>query len=336
MIPASAFGIVANATDQTTGLLAALASGESIEFPKGIIGYAGGALAFPHCGVHWTGQGITNLNDAPGRGTTFKKLSTGTGFMFLNDSTGLPKEGIELSNFCMDGNNLGDPLIYSNAHRFNMRRVVMHNQGGSDYALVLSGVNTIDFDGILFTGNCYGAIKIEKLPSKGYGANYGNFRSIRVLSDTTADAIRISYGTSLSWRDTFVESTIRIVDAVHDVHFDGLRSEIHDKPLLNVDGSVSQIHSVYVTGGRVNALANGTVPFFKLKQGNQVHIRNFHFEDGLSTAGRPYITAEDMRGASITSCSVRNTSGNAHRYASRDNSDIRIEAPHVINGVING
>jgi hypothetical protein len=322
LVPGVMFNIVADGTDMTTELAAALASGENISLPRGIIGYDGDAaltLAYARMGQKLFGAGTTDVANAPTRGTVLKRLSgTGPGLTIATYT-----EGTVINGICFDQNGFAGNAIKTGMHKGIISDVVIHDQL-TDYGILVTGCNLSRFAGIRFTGTCQGGIQIDNTAAIGYGALYTVFDQITMVhasGDLTDYGVKIADSSCLTFNDFFVQGGkgVYINDGIEDVTFNQLRGEMDDaQELMVVDASTGDpIIGVNVNGGRVTQVDTNAaaVAFFRLNAVQGFHLNNYKITDAISAANRPYFLLTGVLGSSIKNVVASNTSGNAHYFA---------------------
>jgi len=322
LIPAFRFGIVADGTDQTTELIAALASGENIVLPRGIIGIDGdAAITFPYAqqGQKLIGAGTTDVANYPARGTVLKRL-TGTGPML---TVATYTEGIEIAGFCFDQNGLGGEAIKTGMHSSYLHDLVVHNQAVT-YGVLGTGMNLSTAERIRFTGTCYGGWKFDDTAGVGYGALNSEFNKI-VMGQATAAlsayGLSIEKSTTLTFNDYLIQGGkgVSLSNGIECITFNQMRAELDGQfELLVADGTVGGIVRLSLNDARVTQTGTsaGAKAFLDLKTVRGFKMNGFRAADEVSAAGRPYVKMDGLTGASFRDITLTNSSGNAHKFLS--------------------
>lgn len=292
-------------TDDTAAITAALATGYDIYFPLGTYLTTGGHR------ISTTGQIIYGA----GRGLTTIRKSTGTNYLI--DTT----HGVafaQLKDMTFDGNSLGGSAVIWRAHYATIKNVAFKNQGGTDYALYLSGVNVSEFKNIMTYNECYGGILIDQsvdtyTPTPGYGCMYSNFENLILGETDGGSAIKLA-GTQaqiLFFKNIYTEPTNAAVPYVSitgshnsNLYFFGLHCETGvgalTAPKVKIEPTVATtLYNIRFIESRFNAGGAQTQPCFQFIDVDGISIEKAYFRDPSSSGGRHIIEIQNCKNVSV-------------------------------------
>lgn len=291
-------------TDDTTAIINALATGKSILFPAGTYMTTGGHRL------------STNKQFLIGNGAVIiKRLS---GVSYLLDTTQGAQVGIE--NITFDGNALGGSLIIWRGHYSSLNNVEFKNQGGTSYALWISGCNVSTFNNLNFNDTCYGGIKFDNdndtyVPKPDYACLYSTFSNVAIgttLGGSSIYAAPVSSIINIDFNSCLIEAnnggiTSSILldgQTQRNITFNDLRGEysaLGAFPYISISGDES-VDIAFINGNLTSNAANTAPVIASSTYVRGLTIDNVFFTENGATpslAGRKLVDLSATRNVSI-------------------------------------
>jgi hypothetical protein len=189
-------------SNSTAAINAAIATGQSVYFPRGTYLTTGGhALTYPS----------NQMFFGDGYGASIIKKSSGTATIF-----DIPQETqCSFSDLTIDANNLGGTVFMWRAHYSTITNVDVRNVGGTSYGFHISGSNLCLFEN-LNVQNSYGGFKIDQstdpLPvNPSYGMLYSTFNKCAVDIRSGGESALFFNGSivgNISFNDFYIEVAV--------------------------------------------------------------------------------------------------------------------------------
>jgi len=278
----------------TTAIEAAIATGKNVFFDDGIYLTTGDhRIATERQHIYGT------------MGTTLKK-SSGTNHMI---DTVHGQNFIGIHSITFDGNNLGGSQLIWRGHYSTVENIHFKNQGGTSYAMYLSGVNVSKFKNISFGNDCFGGILIDQsvdtyTPTPSYGCMYSTFDKITIAQTNGGSNLKMagSQAATLDFRAFFCEDTqaaIPVIDIAGtncgNICFYDLWAEpvILTAPFIQINSTTS--YNIHFMGGKISTNVAQTEPVFKFINADGISIENMLLRDAYSASGRKIIEIESIK-----------------------------------------
>ena len=295
------FGAIGDGvTNDTTAISNAIATGKTVIFPAGTYLTTGGHRL------------NTNKQFLIGDGAVTLKRHSGT--TYLLDTSHGAQVGIE--NITFDGNALAGTLLLWRGHYSSLNNVEFKNQGGTSYALWISGCNVSTFNNLNFNDTCYGGIKFDNdndtyVPKPDYACLYSSFSNISIGSTTGGASIYaapVSTIINLDFNSCLIEANNgEATNAIlldgqtqRNITFSDLRGEysaLGAYAYISISGDES-VDIAFINGNLTSNAANTSPVIQTLTYVRGLTIDNVFFTENGSTpslAGRILISLNSSK-----------------------------------------
>lgn len=313
------FGAVGDGvTDDTIAINAALATYKSVYFPNGTYMTTGNhELLFQHP----TTNAILRQS-LIGEGNAVIKRLSGTNILLKCQQ----QAQATVSNLTFDGNSLGGVLLLWRGHYSLLERLKFKSQGGTSYALWLSGVNTSQFNDLEFGDSCYGGVLVDNAndpTTPTYGMLYSDIFKLQIGSTNGGAAVKFAPAStviSVTFNDCLIEGntggSVPVIDLdaqlQKSITFNNINGEyanLGTSPYIYVRGDESvdiAFEGGYWVSNYAQNIATPVIQTDVFVRG--LTINNVFFSENYATAtsaGRTLIYLEDARNVTITNCTAQ-------------------------------
>ncbi|MGR9045621.1 MAG: hypothetical protein ACU83N_10015 [Gammaproteobacteria bacterium] len=293
-----------NSTVNTNEINYAINTGMNVLFLGGIFLTAGGHR------IATNGQDIAGS----GRESTIIKKSSGTSYLL---DTSHAVNFVQMHDISFDANSLGGSCIIWRAHYSNLYRIHLKNQGGTSYALWISGINLSKIDQISSGDGCYGFMLIDQStdsysPQPSYSALYSKFTNLSIAQTNGGAAINLTGNQPqiLSFKNTYFEDTQAAVPSIWVHGSNAANIDFYDTygesvllyaPLISVTNSSQSGFNVRFSGGRISTNVAQTESIFNFDDIDGVTVEKMLFIDPYSSSGRKSIELTNCKNADVKS-----------------------------------